>query len=434
MTIVQATMFDYAELDTETRIVVQQRTSEIKALMKRAASDIIEIGQKLIEVKARLGDTLGYGYFGKWLDAEFDWSADTAERFMSVARRFGNFPQIAESFAPSALYLLAARSTPEAARAEAIARAEEGEDITHATARSIVHDHKHPAAPYVPFDAEEDDSLFVPIELPPDAPAVLRKALADYYANEAAEYDHPDIDRFDPQVHIAFNTMGEPIDLDGMTDAQYHNAHYLEGLATDAGLTIDVKPISDPHAAQRQQRMQATVYSSESNEWYTPAWVTARAADVLGNIDLDPASSQVAQRIHGADAWHGLDHPNEDRRDGLSADWHGNVWLNPPYGRSEDGHNAQLWSRKLIDEWKAGRVTSGILLVKAALGYNWFEDLWRELPVCFLRERLSFVRPDGTDDGQSKQATALFYVGNDIEQFAGVFAKYGRVVLPESDT
>lgn len=187
-------------------------------------------------------------------------------------------------------------------------------------------------------------------------------------------------------------------------------------------------------ATQRQQRMQATVYSSESNEWYTPAWVTARAADVLGNIDLDPASSQVAQRIHGADAWHGLDHPNEDRRDGLSADWHGNVWLNPPYGRSEDGHNAQLWSRKLIDEWKAGRVTSGILLVKAALGYNWFEDLWRELPVCFLRERLSFVRPDGTDDGQSKQATALFYVGNDIEQFAGVFAKYGRVVLPESDT
>jgi ParB-like chromosome segregation protein Spo0J len=185
-------------------------------------------------------------------------------------------------------------------------------------------------------------------------------------------------------------------------------------------------------AAQRAQRMSVTVYSSESNEWYTPAWVTARAADVMGNIDLDPASSQIAQQIHSADAWYGLDHPDPNRRDGLAAEWNGCVWLNPPYGRSEDGHNAQLWSRKLINEWKAGRVESGILLVKAALGYNWFEDLWRELPVCFLRERLSFVRPDGTDDGQSKQATALFYVGDDIEQFAGVFAKYGRVVLPET--
>ena len=48
MTIIVQADF-YAALDTETRIIVQQRTSEIKALMKRAATDIIEIGQKLIE-------------------------------------------------------------------------------------------------------------------------------------------------------------------------------------------------------------------------------------------------------------------------------------------------------------------------------------------------------------------------------------------------
>jgi hypothetical protein len=39
MTALQVTMFDYAALDTETRITVQQRTTEIKALMKRAATD-----------------------------------------------------------------------------------------------------------------------------------------------------------------------------------------------------------------------------------------------------------------------------------------------------------------------------------------------------------------------------------------------------------
>ena len=50
----------YAGLDIETRIVVQQRTGEIRTLMQRTTQDLIEIGQKLVEVKARLG----HGLFG----------------------------------------------------------------------------------------------------------------------------------------------------------------------------------------------------------------------------------------------------------------------------------------------------------------------------------------------------------------------------------
>jgi hypothetical protein len=55
-------IFDYAALNLETRIVVQQRTSEIKSLMRHTASDIFDIGQKLTEVKAQLG----HGYFRDW--------------------------------------------------------------------------------------------------------------------------------------------------------------------------------------------------------------------------------------------------------------------------------------------------------------------------------------------------------------------------------
>jgi hypothetical protein len=43
----------YISLDVEIRIVVQQRTREVKTLMHRIAQDIVEIGQKLIEVKAQ---------------------------------------------------------------------------------------------------------------------------------------------------------------------------------------------------------------------------------------------------------------------------------------------------------------------------------------------------------------------------------------------
>lgn len=126
-------VFDYNSLDSNTSKFVQEQTGEIQALMKRTAQSIIKIGQKLIEVKGHLG----HGRFGDWLEAEFGWTDRTARQFMQVAETFKseNFSDL--SFAPSALYKLAAPSTPESARLEAIARAEAGELITHKTAKAL---------------------------------------------------------------------------------------------------------------------------------------------------------------------------------------------------------------------------------------------------------------------------------------------------------
>ncbi len=124
--------FDYDSLDNSDAIFVQQQTGAIQSLMKRSAEDIVEIGQRLIAVKKRLG----HGRFGVWLTAEFEWTQETARRFMKVAQQFGQNPQIVD-FAPSALYLLAEPSTPAPARSEAIARAQAGESITHKAAKEI---------------------------------------------------------------------------------------------------------------------------------------------------------------------------------------------------------------------------------------------------------------------------------------------------------
>ena len=48
----------------------------------------------------------------------------------------------------------------------------------------------------------------------------------------------------------------------------------------------------------------------------------------MGKIDCDPATTAFAQRTIRANAWF------DKRRDGLKHSWGGNVWLNPPYGRS----------------------------------------------------------------------------------------------------
>ncbi len=134
-----AKSFDYSSLDAETNQFVQQQTREIRLLMRRTAQDICEIGQKLIEVKK----ILGHGRFLDWLSAEFAWTERTAQRFMSVAEKFGSQSDMMSDldFAPSALYTLAAPSTPETARVEAMTRATAGEPITPKLAEEIKHKH-----------------------------------------------------------------------------------------------------------------------------------------------------------------------------------------------------------------------------------------------------------------------------------------------------
>lgn len=132
-------VFDYTMLDAETSLFIQKQTGEIRALMKRTAQDIIEIGQKLILVKEKLA----HGRFLDWIAAEFEWSYPTAARFMQVANSFSKTYQI-DKFAASALYVLAAPSTPASARSEAIARAEAGEPITYTIAKEIRQKHSLP--------------------------------------------------------------------------------------------------------------------------------------------------------------------------------------------------------------------------------------------------------------------------------------------------
>lgn len=125
--------FDYTGLDTETSQFVQQQTGEIRVLMKRTAQGIVEVGQKLIDVKEKLG----HGCFLTWLEAEFEWSESAATKFMQVGRQFKAVKFTSLDVAPSALYILAAPSTPEIVREEALARATAGEPITYSTAKAI---------------------------------------------------------------------------------------------------------------------------------------------------------------------------------------------------------------------------------------------------------------------------------------------------------
>ncbi|MGK7872419.1 MAG: DUF3102 domain-containing protein [Xenococcaceae cyanobacterium] len=162
----EAQGFNYEALDSETRIVVQKRTSEIKSLMRRTAQDMIDIGQKLIEIKERLR----HGNFETWLKAEFEWGLWTARKFIQVAERFSSVNFTDMSIATSALYLLAAPSTPEEARQYALECASQGENITHSKAKTIVSQYKQSIQPKIPKD--EPTPTEVVFTSPPTAPSL----------------------------------------------------------------------------------------------------------------------------------------------------------------------------------------------------------------------------------------------------------------------
>jgi hypothetical protein len=131
--------FDYEILDSEQRQVIQQRTGEIKERLRRSAQDIWEIGEKLAQVRSQLK----HGQFETWLKAEFGWSRRTAYNFINVYETLAERATLAQiDIATSALYLLAAPSTPQNVREEFLQRAHEGQTITYKNIRQVIEEEK----------------------------------------------------------------------------------------------------------------------------------------------------------------------------------------------------------------------------------------------------------------------------------------------------
>lgn len=343
----QITLFDYAALDAETRIVVQQRTEEIRALVRRSAQDIVDIGNKLIDVRARLK----HGEFGGWLVKEFDWTQQTAGNFMRVARKFGQIENRFQ-FAPSALYMLASPLTPEAARAEALERAEQGERITPAIAREIVQEHRHYAPEFLNNEATWHKS----------------------YA-----YTPPE----DRLPWMGAHSEPETVIVD------------------DASAPVETRP----HVA----------YNAGNNEWYTPPEYIAAAVEVMGGIDLDPATSEAANEVVGAARIFTA------QDDGLLHFWQGRVWMNPPYASELVGRFAD----KLALHASAGDVTEAIVLVNNATETAWFNTLAGVASaVVFPRGRVRFWEPGGALSAPL-QGQAVIYIGPSPATFLTVFRRFG---------
>jgi len=187
-----------------------------------------------------------------------------------------------------------------------------------------------------------------------------------------------------------------------------------DSVAQASGSLVENKP-DQPHVT----------HNSGNNEWYTPPEYIEAARQVMGNIDLDPASSEIANKTVQAATFY----TQED--DGLLYDWAcGTCWMNPPYA----SHLIGLFANKLAEHVKRGDVSEACVLVNNATETAWFNALLDLAScVCFIRGRVKFIDMDGKASGAPLQGQAVLYIGPNAEAFGKAFSDFGRTLYARRD-
>jgi phage N-6-adenine-methyltransferase len=203
----------------------------------------------------------------------------------------------------------------------------------------------------------------------------------------------------------------------GVTKIQSHRWQKLADLDDEVfEATVEAAKTKMVAAVEGRGTAFRTTFTGYQN-WFTPPQYLELAREVLGDFDLDPASHIEAQKVIQAKKFFTA----ED--DGLSKEWHGRVWLNPPYSSPEVTH----FVHKLIDEYKAGRVHEAILLTHNFTDTKWYQKAALiSSNICLTLGRINFISlENGEQPGGPSMGQSFMYFGKNSEKFANcIFANW----------
>jgi DNA N-6-adenine-methyltransferase Dam len=188
-----------------------------------------------------------------------------------------------------------------------------------------------------------------------------------------------------------------------------------EDAQPDAAVPLVLEP--EPEEPAPAPTWPQTVASGDY-EWYTPPTILDLVRQVLGTIDVDPASCAAAQALVQARTYYTV----ED--DGLRQPWPGTVFCNPPYKMPE----VARFCGKLVEELDADRTTEAILLVNAMTETDWFQTIagWADA-ICLPDGKIHFAH--ATRHGDSPcTGSAVLYFGPDVAGFSLIFGAIGLVL------
>jgi DNA N-6-adenine-methyltransferase (Dam) len=215
----------------------------------------------------------------------------------------------------------------------------------------------------------------------------------------------------------------DPADERTINNHEVMLSRWRSALKTDADFLIALDEARRRVIRICEQEPIGTVRGTEGTgefELYTPARYIEAARTVMGGIDLDPASNDIAQQTIRAGEYF------TPESDGLEREWRGRVWLNPPYHREL----LPAFVEKLVAEVAAERVSAAIMLTNNCTDTHWFlaaETVCQA--ICFTTGRIRFLQR-GAQEVAPTQGQAFFYFGSDVDRFAEVFGAIGFSVVP----
>lgn len=160
-------------------------------------------------------------------------------------------------------------------------------------------------------------------------------------------------------------------------------------------------------------------HSTGEDEWYTPPEYASAASKTMGGIDLDPASTEIANLGVGAKK-----HYTKDDN-GLEQEWFGNVWMNPPYSQPL----ISQFSTRLVEDYAKQDIKQACVLVNNATETNWYQRMIKACSVvCFLKGRVKFIDKHGKESGTPLQGQTILYFGKNVKKFNENFKKFGTIL------
>lgn len=149
----------------------------------------------------------------------------------------------------------------------------------------------------------------------------------------------------------------------------------------------------------------------ETVEWLTPPEIIQE----LGPFDLDPCTPINRPWDTASVHYNRLD-------DGLSKEWFGRIWVNPPYSAKD----CDIWMERFH---KHG---NGMALVFARTETKWFCKWgWTSDLLLFPEGRLYFYKPDGTRaSGNAGHGSVILAMGDEcVDKLYNSSIKGARVKL-----
>lgn len=165
----------------------------------------------------------------------------------------------------------------------------------------------------------------------------------------------------------------------------------------------------------------------------TPVDIIESARLVLGQIDLDPASSAYANDVILARRY------IEKSENGLTAKWYEDgekisVYLNPPGGKLSNRSLCAAFWQKLMEVFDSGNLIHAIFMAFSCEALQTTQNLKcrpiLDFPFCVPRRRIKFVHPSKIKT-QPSHSNVIVYVPGEVDrtvEFYKEFSQYGYVM------